>query len=329
MLSVVLAACGARAGLDVPVYEVAGGAAAGGAGGEGAGGDAGAGGTPQGFACEPGDPVVTLAEGLEWPFDLEVDATHVYFTTYDDVEGGVHRVPREGGPLETLVDGLDHPSQLELVDGVLYVSETGAHRIVKLAASGGPLEVVAAGQGGPTGLASDGARLYWANYLSDEVVTSTLDGSDLQVLGTAVDPYRVAVDAERVYFSALGADVRWIAKDGSAQGSIASPSPRTVATFGGLVYWTDGGVLFSSIDGPLMSFGDLEDGTFWDGLFVDARHAFATVADTGHVVRFSLEGDSPLLVADGQEVPALVTADDSCVYWTDTGSGRVMRAPRD
>lgn len=324
-----LAACGARAGLDAPIFEASGGAGGAALGGGGVGAAGGAGGQPQGFSCEPGGPVVTLVEGVVWPFDLEVDGTHVYFTTYDGAEGGVHRVPREGGGLETLVDGLDHPSQLELIAGTLYVSETGANRIVRLPTGGGALEVVATGQGGPAGLASDGERLYWANYLSDEIVTSRLDGSDRFVLGVAIDPYRIAVDAERVYFTALGADVRWIDKDGGAQGSIASSSPRSVATQGGIVYWTDGGVLFSDLDGPLTSFGDLEDGTFWDGLFVDARHAFATVVDTGHVVRFSLEGESPLLVADGQDVPALVTADDTCVYWTDTGSGRVVRAPRE
>src|SRR4051794_33870146 len=47
-------------------------------------------------ACQPGDPVTTLAGELVWPFGILVDEASVYFTTYVN-PGAVMKVPRTGG----------------------------------------------------------------------------------------------------------------------------------------------------------------------------------------------------------------------------------------
>jgi hypothetical protein len=276
---------------------------------------------------------VALVSNFTWPYGIVTDDAFVYFTTYDAAEGAVWRVPKAGGTAEPLAEDLDFPSQLVLVGGSLYVTESGADRVFVLSKTGGLPVSLATGQDGPSGITSDGTTLYWTNYFGDQIVSSDLQGNT-KILASPTDPFRIAAGTDRVYYTALGPDVRWVMKDGSAQGTIPSPSPRSVA-FGrnGKIHWTDGGVLFANPDGSeLMSFGDLEDGIFWDGLALDDDHLFAAVTE-GDIVRFSLHGEQPVILVTGQDLPTLVALDESCVYWTNTGltpgTGSVMRAPRE
>jgi hypothetical protein len=276
---------------------------------------------------------VALVEDLTFPYGIVTDEAFVYFTIYDEVEGALWRVPKKGGEAVAIASGLDSPSQLVLVGDSLYVTESGGDRVVRVARTGGDVITIANGQDGPADIAFDGTDLYWANYLGNQIVRSDLSGA-ASVLDTTSDPFRIAVGGGRVYYTALGSDVRWVSIDGNLSGSIVSPGPRDVAVGrDGRIYWTDGGLWRADADGTsIESFGDFDDGSFFDGMAIDEDYVFVAVAE-GDIMRFSLPDQPFAVVATGQAAPTIVAVDRSCVYWTNTGlaagTGSVMRAPRE
>jgi hypothetical protein len=64
---------------------------------------------------------------------------------------------------------------------------------------------------------------------------------------------------------------------------------------------------------------------------VDATNVYVTtyLTSNGQVLRCSTGGcPSPTVMASGQDRPNPITADANAVYWTDFGSGLVMKVAK-
>lgn len=286
-------------------------------------------------ACAKGEGAVALASGLNWPFGVAVDETSVYFALYNS-DGAVMKVPKAGGEVMTLKEGLDSPSQLALDDANLYVSVAGSGQVLKISKDGADVAVLASGQGGPSGLAIDATHVYWANYLGGSLVNVPKSGGPTATLASELNPYRVGVGTTDLYWSGSSSGLRSVLKTGGPSIQIASGNPRTMVSDGTSVYWTDPGdatVKRADEDGGNPeTLAALEVDAFPDGIAVDELNVYWTVA-TGQVMKVAKTGGVPAVIADGQNQPAIVAVDGSCVYWTNTSTtqreaGMVMRAPK-
>ncbi len=108
------------------------------------------------------------------PVGLAVDETYVYFGDAlpfmaPPDSAALRRVPKAGGPVETLVPGLSGVGSVVLDDVNVYFAAGGpcGATIRSMPKAGGPVVVLANQQKGPLGLAADAGFLYWTNFASN------------------------------------------------------------------------------------------------------------------------------------------------------------------
>lgn len=345
------AACGARTPLlELAERDAGSDAAFGGIGGEsgsgsggdsgsggvsasgGAGGDGGSGGAPG--PCLPGEGPVELASGYVWPNGIAILGEFVFFTLYDEA-GAVMRVPKAGGQVVTLIDGLDYASDVAADATGVYAAASNDGQILRTDASGSVLELLSSGESGPTDIAIDGTHVYWTNYVGRQIRRVAKSGGAAMTLTmTDSSPYRMGLGAERVYWGQQVDGVWMVDKEGGDSTSVGDDFPRSFATDDTWLYYTtgqDGGVNRMPLGG-----GDIEelfsyDG-FSDGIAVDGTHIYVTYVG-GDIIRIPKEGGTAEGIAAEQAGPTHIVTDDQCVYWTNTGDGlpsigSVMRASK-
>lgn len=120
-------------------------------------------GTPAAIASAPlaGGASRLLAGNEAQPRHLRVDESHVYWIA----EGGLRRVPRAGGDVETVVA---RPIVGFALDGARAVISDAGGTIAAVATTGGEPQMLANGQTGASWVAVDGAAIYW--IAADSVV---------------------------------------------------------------------------------------------------------------------------------------------------------------
>src|SRR5690606_35135288 len=106
----------------------------------GAGGGGGAGGEGTAPACTPGEPALDLA-AIVWPVAAAHDAASLYVASYTE-EGGVFRVPKEGGE-PVLLAPLSYASGVAVAGDFVYVAASGDREVVRVPKSGGNAERLA------------------------------------------------------------------------------------------------------------------------------------------------------------------------------------------
>jgi hypothetical protein len=114
-----------------------------------------------------GGPITRLASGGS-PKHLAVDGGFVYFSAGSGDNGGIFRVPVDGGEVVPLVQGLNGPTSIAV--DKFYVYWTNANLpefaitgiVMKVPKKGGPALVVVAGTAQTTALTLDDDRVYWA-----------------------------------------------------------------------------------------------------------------------------------------------------------------------
>ena len=191
------AACGARTTLRIPRGEDA----AGGAGGDD-GGDGGAGAGAGPVAC----PVESFAGDMSGGLGIEIDATHAYWTT---VEGRLQRGSLADGTVTTLLELPSSQSAIALdATDVIVADTTQIRRVPK---EGGPFESLAPGAFSPFDVVVDGGAVYLlssgAGVFFGEV-WAFAPATGLGLLASGLDrPRAIATDASHVYVVAEGAMV--------------------------------------------------------------------------------------------------------------------------
>jgi hypothetical protein len=161
--------------------------------------------------AKAGGAMRLVASGLHEPRAIQVDRTHVYWTSAD---GMIMRVAKAGAAPTLFQSGFDgYLSQFIIDDRFVYWCEETTseewktkkdavgYKLVRKLKEGGDPDVIADLTSYPTALAVDATDIYWIDP-DHRVMTVPKNGGKPRVL--AIDqlmPYGVGVDANYVYWS--------------------------------------------------------------------------------------------------------------------------------
>lgn len=197
--------------------------------------------------------VYTAISGLDMPTGITGGEDGCVYIS-DTGSGKLYRLDADGKVKVYVSSGLSEPTGLAWSDGVLYVAETGAHRIVTV--EGGMISPLA-------GAALTGDAAYDGDYLNGSADKARFSGPQ----GVAVGP-----DGS-VYIADTGNGAVRLLRDGVVT-TLAEPdgednwpvSPRALLPEGGVLYVGD--VFTRSIraleaDGTGLGFEDVEPGAWY------------------------------------------------------------------
>ena len=230
--------------------------------------------------------------------------------------------------------------------------------IARVPLSGGVVTPVVDGLGWPERLHTSGGWLVWSDIVSPGIYRRDLKGGAVVVVwepSSGETPHVLDVDADVIYFT-TGSDVRSIPTTGGVPVLLASGFTHVSAGHlqGGVLYASDLGPEIEQMSNGLLVLGNPE-GTIRRvalpsgaseivAAHLDTPVALTTSATTlywteagslhtyddagtsknagtlGRVMRASLDGTSPIVIADQQIQPVDVAVDDSHVYWAAAGT---------
>jgi hypothetical protein len=337
---------GGNAGLD----------AGSGSGGSGSGGfDAGSGGFVDAGStlCPPGSAPVVLASGLETgdAYGIALDESFVYFTRAPfNGSGAVARVPKLGGPVESLSASESRPRNLVVDAEHVFFTSPLSGQVKRVRKNGTELTVLADGQHTPEGIALAGADVYWVqgSSLDGKLMQLDLTGGASQVLVDHINStWALELKGGWLYYTAGSTSTQVSPRiqrfhqswpPGTAPELVALLELGTddISADDTHVYFTNN-VALGRV--PLLG-GSAEilfdGGYFVRGVDATSEHVYfvesAGAGDAeGTVYRYSKASGEIIAVASGQHLPRRVVADQECLYWTNSGfgggGGAVMRGP--
>lgn len=204
--------------------------------------------TDQGSEVPPPDsgPAGEVLVSGEPPIvDLAVDDSHVYYVTQP---AKLRRVPKSGGPAETINDGaLDSglaSARLAMGPLDLYWANATEGAVVRIDKASYSMKYLAAAQGNVLGLAATGTHVVWGNDAGLQVLATGPGPAPFTADATSIGPGAIATSASSVYFaSASGLIVRrdWATLGQNVASSIIATAQTEVAELRtdakGAVYW--------------------------------------------------------------------------------------------
>lgn len=198
--------------------------------------------------------LLTAGPGLV--MSLAVDGTSVYWTSRGSLgaepTGGVHKVPIEGGPVQTLADQQTDPRGLMVTATEVYWASAGVSgqpsgSIARVPLDGGPAAIIASGLAGPAGIAVDATRIYWSG--GDGTVSAmAIKGGAPTVVASApgVPGSDLVLEGANLYWTTGGDAHRQVMQAPAAGGEAIPLTPGDANAQGFAlddenVYWTDSG----------------------------------------------------------------------------------------
>ncbi|QDQ98657.1 hypothetical protein [Tomitella fengzijianii] len=232
-------------------------------------------------------PHLTRTPAAGQPLSVAAAGDFVYFTTWSSPlgDGTVQRVPRRGGPAETVADGLHCPVGVAADAHTLFVTTFyGALHVFPR--GGTPFRIdLSAHLENPNGIVLQGTTLYVVDWTAGAV--AAIDTGELGGPGStpAVRTVLRPGSLTRPGHIAAGDGVLYVTQTGSARGldgtieriDLRTESPRTETLAGRLAYPT--GIT-------------LHDGTL-----------YVSTVDSRSVVALDVDDPRPVQVVSGLETP--------------------------
>jgi hypothetical protein len=254
-----------------------------------------------GTSCHAGMcDVAEVASPLQSPQDLALDSTHVYWTT---LGGQIQRVPKAGGPVETLVDGQDSPGQIAVDSGSVYWIDQSSGRIMTAAKDGSDKQPkMLLNATGLQGLAVDTDSLYLSRKIQkgDLSKMSKGGGPPVTLASSQPQPTWLALRADQLFWAGTASAGDDMNGDGIPDGE-ASDYVRAVGRNGG---------------GPVVTLA-MEEGHIV-GLVAAGTTAVWADSDSRRIRARGMQDISSFTVSDGQDVRGLA-GDATTVFWTTAG----------
>ena len=288
--------------------------------------------------CEP----ITLADGLDSPMELALDATHVYW----EGETSVGKVPIDGGAPTQLVTGLDYLLGIEVMGGEVYwTSNHSGHAgsgVWKVPVAGGSPTQLFTDQYGAFALGVDSTHVYFSS--NDTIpdangaaisMLPVAGGPVLQLATGDLSPSYLTVDASHVYWTSnFYHTVSKVPIGGGAVVPIASAhNPRGIVVDATNIYWVqEDWIMKAPIAGgapiqlaPIQGFG-------WH-LAVDATHVYWIDHSWRILSKVPIGGGNPTVIAKVRSSAFGIAVDDTSVYWSTYGNedwmdGEVMKVTK-
>ncbi|XYH92418.1 hypothetical protein ACMHYB_31635 [Sorangium sp. So ce1128] len=256
------------------------------------------------------DPAVIdlLEPSSEAPAVIALDATHIYWSSTDtgfegECEGGagqrdkLWRLPKEGqfpaASGELLWGSCGAVEELALNADNVYSARPSASRITTMPKAGGNRKDLTEG-GEPFGVAADGARVYWSDHEHDEIFVD--DTSD----SAPGEPLLPELEEEPGLLALDETNLYWLTPNGVMR------------------YPRSGG------DVPVPLLKELPSAP--TGIATHGDYLYVTVRAAGSVYRIRKDGTAdPEEIASGQGGPTGIAADRTGAYWTNIDSGEIVR----
>jgi hypothetical protein len=296
--------------------------------------------------CPPGSDPVTLATGLDSPWDIALDDSDIYFSLGDD-PGGISRVPKIGGAVTQLANGPSRVHHFVLGGDRVYFAASVAGQVLRVGKDGTGLTPLAEFQHFPEGIALMDQDVYWV-YESGGVhggLVRLASGTTepVEVVPDLHDPWDLKPFGPWLYFSTLNdaaqprAIYRYHTKSQQLQ-KVFEPGFEVndfEVTDPVIYFTTNVGLSRYLVDSGTMEL--LAEGNFITyGVALSGASVFAADTGTendGRILRYDVVTGNVTVIASAQDWPRHVAADENCVYWTNQGfagtnTGSILRGPR-
>jgi hypothetical protein len=273
-------------------------------------------------------------KGVGFPTGIAVDSTRVYIA--ENAGGQLLALPLGGGTA-AIVATDKRPVRVAVDATALYwTSQTGSVKSVSL--SGGAPNTIFATTGETDGIALGASSVYWTVVgQGGSVLSAPLGGGAATTIATSQDdPLYLAVTSTAAY---------WIDGDiyGSMDGGCLMTAPLdggppaalspwqnlaggAVAVDATNVYWAQETSIFSRpLGGGATT--TLVSGVGPTDIAVDASHVYWTERSTNSINKVPITGGAATVVAKSFQLPMYLAVDATSVYWTDFAD-LVMKAAK-
>jgi hypothetical protein len=285
-----------------------------------------------------GAGVTVLAPSEGSPTDIAVDETHVYWTVSGSgcSDGAVRRMPKAGGPIETLASNEPNPRRLVLdQDRIYYYDGCGSGLLRSVPKAGGAIQTY------PVSVKESGDALAVTAkdiYFSDYGVLRTPKGGGAQVTVDGQNyVYDLTADDDTAYWIGLVGGGPGYAVRSHHAGQTGATLLATPDSIGNAIALDATSIYFSSSPGirrmpktggtPVV----VTSASTWR-LAVDESFVYWTDGFSGSggfsVNKVPKNGGptTELVAGDGAYVSLAV--DERCVYWANLYGGEIGRVPK-